>query len=325
MAHEIDHSTGRPAIAYVGETPWHELGEKLPEGQSIETWLKAARLQWELKRLPVQYLVDGRLRTMDDRFVLVRSDNQAALSVVSSDYQIVQPKEVLEFYRGLVQSFGYALETAGALDGGRKVWALAKTPIVDTVDSIGGDVLAAYVLLATSCDKTLATTAAFTSIRVVCQNTLSFAMDDIKTGRRQHEKVPHNQRFDPEAVKERLGIMDKAWSDFLVRVRKMSKHTMDAESASEFFEAVLGKTRAKPLSIKGEREKNTILAFLQSAPGQELPTAKDTLWGAVNAVTYYIDHVKTSAGADRLDSAWFGSGNALKEKAWAQASALIAK
>jgi len=147
MAHEIDHSTGRPAIAYVGEAPWHELGEKLPERQSIETWLKAARLQWELKRLPVQYLVDGRLRTMDDRFVLVRSDNQAALSVVSSDYQIVQPKEVLEFYRGLVESFGYTLETAGALDGGRKVWALAKTPIVDTVDSVGGDVLAAYVLL----------------------------------------------------------------------------------------------------------------------------------------------------------------------------------
>ena len=121
MAHEIDHSTGSPAIAYVGETPWHELGERLPEGQPIETWLKAARLDWELKRLPVQYLVDGRLRTMDDRFVLVRSDTQAALSVVSGDYQIVQPKEVLEFYRGLVDSFGYTLETAGALDGGRKV------------------------------------------------------------------------------------------------------------------------------------------------------------------------------------------------------------
>ncbi len=147
MAHEIDDSTGRPAIAYVGETPWHELGEKLPEGQSIETWLKAARLQWELKRLPVQYLVDGRLRTMDDRFVLVRSDTQAALSVVSAEYQIVQPKEVLEFYRGLVESFGYTLETAGALDGGRKVWALAKTPIVDTVDAVGEDAVAAYVLL----------------------------------------------------------------------------------------------------------------------------------------------------------------------------------
>ena len=56
MAHDIDCSTGKPAIAYVGETPWHGLGEKLPEGESIETWIKAARLDWELKRLPVHYL-----------------------------------------------------------------------------------------------------------------------------------------------------------------------------------------------------------------------------------------------------------------------------
>jgi phage/plasmid-like protein (TIGR03299 family) len=116
MAHEIDTSTGGPAIAYVGKTPWHGLGEKLPEGQAIEVWIKAARLEWDLKRLPVQYLVDGMLHTMDERFVIVRSDTDAALSVVSDDYRIVQPKEVLEFYRDLVSLYGYALETSGALD-----------------------------------------------------------------------------------------------------------------------------------------------------------------------------------------------------------------
>jgi len=98
MAHDIDQSTGKPAIAYVGEKPWHGLGEELPVGQPIETWLHAARLDWELKRLPVQYLVDGVHRTMEDKFVLARSDTHEALSIVSSDYQIVQPREVLEFY-----------------------------------------------------------------------------------------------------------------------------------------------------------------------------------------------------------------------------------
>ena len=169
MAHEIDFSTGTPAIAYVGETPWHRFGEKLEKGQPIEAWLKAARLEWELKRLPVQYLVDGRLQTVGDRFVLVRSDTEAALSVVSGDYQIVQPKEVLEFYRDLVNFYSYTLETVGALDGGRKVWALAKTGMTDAVGDDGKDGLAAYVLLATSCDRTLATTAAFTSVRVRVQ------------------------------------------------------------------------------------------------------------------------------------------------------------
>jgi hypothetical protein len=105
----------------------------------------------------------------------------------------------------------------------------------------------------------------------------------------------------------------------------MSKYPMNPEAAFGFFEELLGKTDKKPLSTKAERERNTIFAFFDSAPGQKLATAENTLWGAVNAVTYYIDHVKTGAGADRLDSAWFGSGNTLKEKAWAKASELIAK
>jgi phage/plasmid-like protein (TIGR03299 family) len=152
MAHEIEQSTGKPAIAYVGEEPWHGLGEKLPAGASMDTWLRAARLEWELKRLPVRYLVDGRIRTTDERFVLVRGDTHAALSVVSDDYQIVQPREVLEFYRELMELYGYTLETAGALDGGRKVWALARTGTTGAADKGGKDELAAYVLLATSCD-----------------------------------------------------------------------------------------------------------------------------------------------------------------------------
>src|ERR1019366_7812451 len=227
MAHDIDLSTGEPAIAYVGEKPWHGLGEELPAGASIDRWLQAARLGWELKRLPVQYLVDGTLRTMDDRFVLVRRDTHEALSFFSNDYKIVQPRQVLEFYRYLMMMSGYTLETSGALDGGRKVWALAKTGIIDTLDHRGKpDELAAYVLLATSCDKTLATTVAFTSIRVVCQNTLFFAMEDVKAERRLHVKVPHNLCFDADRVRQELGLMDKAWSGFIAKVHKMADYQM---------------------------------------------------------------------------------------------------
>jgi phage/plasmid-like protein (TIGR03299 family) len=323
MSHDIDFSTNKPAIAYVGEKPWHGLGQKLPGGQPIEVWLKEAQLEWDLKRLPVQYLVDGKLRTMDDRFVLVRSDTHTALSIVSGDYRIVQPKEVLEFYRDLVRDYGYSLETAGALNGGRKVWALAKTGKTGTADGNGGDQIAAYVLLATSCDKTLATTAAFTSIRVVCQNTLFFAMDDIKTGKRPQMKVPHNLFFDAKRVKTNLGLIDEAWNAFITKVRKMSAQPMKPPEASSFIEALLGQKDDKPLSRKAQLEHQTILALFSSAPGQELATAKNTLWGAVNAVTYYADHVRGKTTGERLDSAWFGAGCALKDRAWKEASLLV--
>jgi phage/plasmid-like protein (TIGR03299 family) len=260
---------------------------------------------------------------MDDRFVLVRGDTHAALSVVSGDYQIVQPREVLEFYRELMMQYGYTLETSGALDGGRKVWALARTGVTTVVDHGGKDELAAYVLLATSCDKTLATTAAFTSIRVVCQNTLFFAMEDIKKGRRPQVKVPHNLRFDADQVQQELGLMDKAWSAFIERVRKMAGYQMKSDAASFFFEELLLPKNANALSKKTQREHEAIIALFRSAPGQELSSAKETLWGALNAVTYYADHIRSGASGDRLDSAWFGAGYMLKEKAWAQANILI--
>jgi phage/plasmid-like protein (TIGR03299 family) len=323
LPHEIDLSTGLPAIAYVGEEPWHGLGEKLPKDAPIETWLQAARLEWALMRLPVQYLVDGRVRTMEDRFVLVRSDTHAALSVVSEDYKIVQPREVLEFYEELMVLYGYTLETAGALDGGRKMWALARTGVTGQADEEGEDKLAAYVLLATSCDKTLATTAAFTSIRVVCNNTLFFAMEDIKTERRPQVKVPHNLRFDAGQVKRELGLMDEAWSGFTAKVRRMPSHQMKPDAAASFFRDLLLQRNAKSLSSNAQREHGTISALFLSAPGQDLSSAKETLWGAVNAVTYYVDHVRSGSAGDRLDSAWFGAGYALKEKAWSKASSLL--
>jgi phage/plasmid-like protein (TIGR03299 family) len=324
MAHEIDLSTGKPAIAYVGETPWHGLGEKLPEHAPIEVWIKAAGLDWELKRLPVQYLVDAKLRVMADRFVLSRSDTGTALSVVSSDYHIVQPKEVLEFYRDLVTSFGYSLETAGALNGGRKVWALAKTGKITLAHpQKDPDKIGAYVLLATSCDKTLATTVALTSIRVVCQNTLSFAQQDIAKNRRPQLKVPHTVRFDPQEIKTTLGLIDKAWATFIDQVRKLAERKIEESAASSFFEKLLLQKNNKSLSPKAQRELVSIMSLYESAPGQDLDTAKGTLWGAVNAVSYYVDHVRSVGTGERLDSAWFGPGGALKDKAWAAACELL--
>jgi phage/plasmid-like protein (TIGR03299 family) len=326
LAHEIDSSTGKDAIAYVGDTPWHGLGEKLPEGKPIEVWVKAAQLDWDLMRLPVHYVVDGILRTMDDRFALVRSDTHTALSVVSGDYHIVQPMEVLEFYRDLVSSYGYTLETAGALDGGRKVWALARTGKTAVIDDRKerSDKVAAYVLLATSCDKTLATTAAFTSIRVVCQNTLFFAMGDIKTQKRPQVKVPHTVRFDAQRIKTELGAIDKAWTAFIADVTKMAAHPMQKEEVKSFFENILGAKEGKPLYGKALREFNTLMALFQNAPGQEFATAKGTLWGAVNAASYYVDHARPGVVGNRLNSAWFGTGCVLKDKAWAEASRLLA-
>ena len=314
-------------MAYVGDVPWHGLGEKLPEGQSIEEWVRAARLAWKIQMLPVQYNFQGRERVMPERFVLARDDSGAPLSVVSGDYQVVQPSEVLEFYRDLVAERHYILETAGALDGGRKVWALARTGLVAKVAGNAADELGAYVLLATSCDKSLATTATFTSIRVVCQNTLAFAISDMKSSRRKSVKVDHSKKFDPTAIKKSLGLIDDAWSQFLDRVNPMAKRTMTDTDVQRFVERLFlteqDQLEARQPSTVKLREINQILSLYRSARGQDIATARGTLWGALNAVTYYADHVRSAKSSERIDSAWFGVGANLKERGWIAASALI--
>jgi hypothetical protein len=120
-----------------------------------------------------------------------------------------------------------------------------------------------------------------------------------------------------------MGLLDKAWSAFVEKVQRMAHYPVRREVASSFLEGVLTQNDAKRLSGKALREHEAIVALIDSAPGQELSSTKGTLWGVMNAVTYYVDHVRSGNKGERLDSAWFVAGYAVKEKAWARASLLV--
>jgi hypothetical protein len=135
-------------------------------------------------------------------------------------------------------------------------------------------------------------------------------------------KVPHSFHFDAAQVKSHLGVIDKAWETFVTKVSRMALRPMTMPEVSCFFDKILTQ-KDGVLPAKAERERETLMALYNSAPGQELNTAKGTLWGAINAVTYYADHVRRSSTGDRLDSAWFGAGCLLKDKAWATAGDII--
>lgn len=328
MAHELDFSTGQAAIAYVGEVPWHKLGTELQSGAPIETWIKEARLDWSLVNQPVMYRHNDNMQRMEDWFVLARSDTGEALSVVSKDYFPVQPKQVLEFYRDLTEDYGYVLETAGALNGGRKIWALAKTGYQDSIKD-GIDEMAGYLLLATSCDKSIATTVAFTSVRVVCQNTLNISLKGVGKNRMRSLKIPHNQSFKPGDIKRQLGLLDEPWKQFMGSIRKLADAKVNEAKAEDFFDKLLRpdgdkKSETKPLSPAAAKEHQRLMSAYRTGVGQETATTKETAWGLVNAVTYYVDHVRPGNGAGaRLNNAWFGVGANLKDKAWNQAMEII--
>jgi phage/plasmid-like protein (TIGR03299 family) len=266
--------------------------------------------------------IDGlaAMESFPENKVLFRSDTNLPLSVVSQRYKVVQPGEILEFYRDLTEVSGFELETAGILKGGRKIWALARTGQSSTLK--GNDVTNAYVLLATACDGTLATTAQFTSIRVVCNNTLAVAL----AGNSGAVKVKHSTSFDPLLVKRQLGISVSTWDSFMYRMKGLSERKVQTHEATNYFlrvfssqETIGGVTKAN------ERTMAKVLALFDGhGKGAELASSKGTAFGLLNSITEFVDHERRAMSPDhRLESAWFGQGAALKEKALDQALLMI--
>jgi phage/plasmid-like protein (TIGR03299 family) len=323
MSHEIE------TMAYAGEQPWHKLGNQLPSNQPIQAWAKAAGMDWEILDSPVQYVSEakgslGTIYPFPENRVLYRSDTQAPLSVVSQRYRVVQPREVLEFYRDLSEISGFELETAGVLKGGKKFWALAKTgqeTSIKGVDNVKG-----YLLLATSCDGTLATMATPTTVRVVCNNTLSIAIN----GAQQCVKVPHSTAFDAQAIKRQLGIAVSQWDSFMYRMKMLSERKVKSHESMNYFLRVLcdatnPQGEGSPM-LTNERALKKVQALYDGhGRGAELSSASGTAWGLLNAVTEYVDHEKRARSSEhRLDSAWFGQGLAIKQRALDAALQMVA-
>lgn len=319
MAHCVE------SMAFTGATPWHGLGKQLTENQPIEVWAQEAGMDWEIKETPVRFMSAGNheksaLLTYPERKVLFRSDTQEPLSVVSQRYQVVQPREILEFYRDLTEMSGFQLHTAGVLKGGRKVWALAKTGQSTLLR--GNDLVEGYVLLATACDGTLATTAQFTSVRVVCHNTLRIALDKGQGVVR----VPHSTQFNPQAVKDELGISVTSWDAFMYRMKHLSERKVSHKEAEDFFLTLFStQSQGNATPLATQPMKKALALYEGHGRGAELNTAKGTALGLLNSITEFIDHERRAHSQDhRLDSAWFGQGATLKQKALNQSLALLA-
>ena len=343
MAHQLEQ------MAYVGETPWHGLGNQLTQNQPIEVWAKQAGMDWRIESSNVSYMAKNErgqsiIMPYEEQRVLYRSDTHAPLSVVSQRYQEVQPMEILEFYRDLTEQSGFELETAGVLKGGKKFWALARTGQSTALK--GKDVSNGYILLATACDGTLATTAQFTNIRVVCNNTLAIALRG-QSSSAGVVKVPHSTKFDADKVKQQLGISVRAWDEHMYEMKQLSQRKVTQGEAAAFFDAVFNNTSmsvadqeeniiqfyrnvANPNPTKEKSEPNgramskAMIMFNGQGRGAELSSAKNTAYGLLCSITEFADHERRAMSTDhRLDSAWFGAGANLKQRGLEQALTMV--
>jgi phage/plasmid-like protein (TIGR03299 family) len=281
--------------------------------------------------------------------VLFRSDTGTPISVMSDRYRIVQPAQVLDFFRDVCESQRWTMETAGVLKGGAQYWALAKAGLNAFVD--GKDRHEMYMLLATSADGSLASIAKGTDIRVVCSNTLGFSL---ARNNGQTITVKHNTEFDADAIKKELGMVDfeHSWNCFISTMKSLQGVQISRDEATRFFSDLLrpakdrqatvgrGDLHAESLSdllkapainicspiTVGEKEKDRAIRGLAelensyyTAPG----ACPGTAYGLLQGVTHFIDHARGKDPDQRLSSAWFGQGERVKQQALNSAMAMV--
>ncbi len=333
--HEIDFTKNTPAIAYTGETPWHGYGAVMLPDQTLDEWIVAAGLNYKVLERPVGWVSEfvpsvekgvaakyPKHIPIKGRKALIRDDVNACLSIVSDRYKPIQPRECIEFFGSLIKDEGFKLHTAGALQDGKRIWALAETGKEFALRGI--DRIAAYLLLTTSYDGSSATTAQFTSIRVVCNNTLSFSLERGENQTGGVVRVPHTSEFISADVKGQLGLTD-GWEQFQNNVIQLADYKVSKRQAIEFFLELLGVTEEAAAEGKQLQSVKKLLSFYESAPGSQYMTSKNTTWGLVNAVSYFTDHGRRAQNnGTRFNSAAFGEGAVLKKRAFSSALKLAA-
>jgi phage/plasmid-like protein (TIGR03299 family) len=314
--------SGFVEMAYAGAAPWHQSGQKMSDGMDLDQWRKAAGLDWEAKSAPVMFQADAldgtameaTLNPATDKKVVYRSDTGTALGVVGSKFAIVQPRKVIDFFEREIRTRGYKMETAGTLAGGRRIWAMART---GESSSIGGsaDKIENYLFLATGMDGSLATTASFTSVRIVCNNTLTLALDKTKG---QAVKVRHNTTFIEREVKDDLGLSfiesEGAFKGFMLRMNRLANQPVNRNDAEDLVIELLDSSKKDPKKAPGFIK--IMGLFNGEGRGAMMDGSFGTKWGLLNAITEYADyHVRSASQSQRFDSATFGAGATLKREA----------
>jgi phage/plasmid-like protein (TIGR03299 family) len=213
MAHRIEADD---TVVFVGETPWHGIGEQVDENLTPDEMMCAAHLDWrvieyELGLKSQKIGNEGQYRSVGNGWKgLVRSTDGKLLDIVTDDYHTHQNSEIFATCKQFFDAGNMTMETAGSLEGGRVIWALAK---LDASFTLPGSVdkTTMYVLFSTGHKSGFATQADLTAIRAVCANTIRAARgtngeggDGAKYGR---FRLIHSAKFTQAHVNQAVRVM----------------------------------------------------------------------------------------------------------------------
>jgi len=333
------------------DTPWEKVAHRIPDAATPEQILDTAGLNWKVRKLPVfAELLENdpnfsdiyggettikRTIPIKGSYTCMRMDNHAILSpFLGPRYKLVQNLEAFEAFEQFCLAGNLTIETAGALTGGRHVWALAALPgQIQVGPAWAGETITAYFLLAQSHYYGNALRAMFTPIRY--PGGLTFVRAVNIKGRKGYYTMPHSREFNSERRDEILLLVEKAREDlesFARDAEFLSNCHLDEKDGAFYLTQVFDPKLTKRIEEAGDsmpesyaelvehpkanRRVKEAVSLISQTPGHyNLPTCHETAWGLYNTVAYAIDSAMGRGVHTRLESAWFGRNARLKAQA----------
>lgn len=318
MTHEFESGF------FVKTPAWHRLGTVVQDAPTVEDAIKLAGLDWTVIERPLVVADDNEnFIPASDHKALLRQTDRALLGVVGKDYRVFQNPEAFRFFDPFLSSGACQLDAAGSLRNGKRIWVLAKIR-GGAAEVVRGDTVESFILLSNAHDGSQSIRVQFTTIRVVCMNTLTWAESRGDSQLDACLRVRHTATA-PAALNAVQNAMDVANRTFSITVEVFERLAAKQVSVEGLREYVREVFEAPADSEKMPKAWAYIEESFETGPGAELPGVRGTLWGGYNAVTHWIDHAQGVGRGDaaRLHSTWFGHGARLRNRAMNVAMQLL--
>lgn len=309
MSHNIEFVNGKASIAYAGELPWHGLGTAVEADLTPEQIMVASGTDWEVDLTPTFWEMNG-VRRPTGQSVLYRTSDNRMMDVVSDNWKPVQNREAFNFFCEFVERGEMEMHTAGSLNNGKIVWALAKLKESFTVFG-KKDQVDQYLLFTNPHQFGKAIDVRTTFIRVVCNNTLTAALEGSTN---TQVSVSHRSIFDADVVKTKLGIAAEKRSQYEEMAKFLGSVKAKDEDIIQYFVRLFPNLTSRE-EKKELPSRNALIAngILDNQPGHDFGAG--TWWQPFNAVTFMTNHVLGRTNNTRLASTWYGSNRNLNARA----------
>jgi phage/plasmid-like protein (TIGR03299 family) len=299
MAHNIEMINGVAQMAYRSSQglPWHGLGTPVSDDMTPEQMMIAAGLDWGVQKVDSFIEFNGK-RVKTGQQSLVRETDGQILTQVGPGWNPVQNAEAFEFFAEFVSNGDMVMDTAGSLKDGRIVWALAD--VRDGFTIFNGDEVRGYLLFSNPHQYGKSIDIKFVMERVVCNNTLTVALNEKG---QPSVRVNHRSQFNPERVKEILGLGHNKVEKFKAAAEFLGSKNYIKSDLENYFGDVFGRSTREDKTLTRTAER--ALELVENQPGADFRPG--TWWNAYNAVTYMVDHELGRSADTRMASAWFGA------------------